>query len=91
MVVPFGGPAIGLAAVQIGKAQLVLRLAVALLRCPPEPHDRVAKAADNALAARIQQTQPELAFGVAGRCRLRKVFECLGVISLQRRRQARFG
>jgi hypothetical protein len=81
LAVPFGGAAIGLAAMQIGKAQLVLRLAVALLRRPPEPRDGVAQVADNAFAARIHETQPVLAFGVAGRGRFCEIFECLGGLS----------
>src|SRR6202040_213306 len=77
-VVPGGSPAMGLPAVQVDEAELVLRLAVTLLRRPPEPHRGVTQIADDALAARIHQTQLVLRFGVAGRRRLREVFECLG-------------
>ena len=52
MIVPARRPAIGLAAMEMGKAQLVLRLAMALLRRPPEPYDSIAKAADDPFAPR---------------------------------------
>ncbi len=52
-VVPRRGPAVRPAAMQVGKAEMVLRLAVTLLRCLPEPHDGVGKTANDAFAARI--------------------------------------
>ena len=76
-VVPAGDAAIGAAAMQVGQAQLVLRLGIALLGRPPEPHDGVAETADDAFAARVEQTQLKLALGVAGRRRFRKVAEGL--------------
>jgi hypothetical protein len=80
-VVPLGDPAIGPAAMQIGQAQLVLRLGMPPLRRLPEPHDGVAQTADDALAPRVQQTQLKLAFGVAARRRFREVAPRLRIVS----------
>src|SRR5262249_21731762 len=68
-------PAIGLAAVQIGEAELVLCLGVALLGGAAKPYRRVAEAADDAFAPGVAQPQPKLALGIAAPRRLGEALE----------------
>jgi hypothetical protein len=82
--VPGGDPAIGLSAMQVGKAQLILRLGMALLGGPPEPDAGITETADNTFAPRVEQTQLKLAFGVAGRRRLDEVAQRLCIFLASR-------
>ena len=79
--VPVAAAAARLAAAQIGEAQPVLRLSMALLRRPAEPHDGVAQAADDTLAARVEETKAVLPFGVARRGSLREAARRLGKVA----------
>src|SRR5207302_8784034 len=51
---------------EIGKAQLVLRLDMALLSGAAIPHDGIAEIAENALALGIEKAETILRFGIAG-------------------------
>ena len=64
-LIPSRDAAVG-AAVQIGEAQLVLRLRMPLLGRAPQPDDAIAEAGDDPFAAQVKQTQPIRAFGLAG-------------------------
>ncbi len=65
-VIPAADVVMRVTAVQIGQAQLELRLGMPLLGGPAIPHDAVAQIAENALAAGKKQPEPILRLAVAG-------------------------
>jgi hypothetical protein len=79
VLVDFGGAVVPAAhivmratAIQIGEAQLELRLGMPLLGGPAIPHDAVAEIAEDAFAASVKQPEVILRFTVAGLGELRQ-------------------
>ena len=65
---------------QIGEAQLVLRLGMPLLGRPAIPDDRVAEIAEHAFAAAVKQPEPVLRFRITGAGETRQLWGRVQVI-----------